>query len=47
MALKFQKVIALSEIPLVGQHNIANAMAAIALVHALDVLNGALDGLRL
>ena len=47
VALKFQKVIALSEIPLVGQHNIANAMAAIALVHALDVpLNGALDGLR-
>ena len=47
VALRFQKVIALSEIPLVGQHNIANAMAAIALVHALNIpLDAALDGLR-
>lgn len=47
IALQFKPVMPCAEVPLVGQHNLANAMAALALVHALDLpLESALNGLR-
>lgn len=47
VALRFKSVIPLAEIPLVGRHNLANAMAALGIVHALDLdLQQACEGLR-
>ena len=46
IALKFQPVIPCDQVPLVGTHNLANAMAAMGIVHALGLpMDAALHGL--
>ncbi len=44
--LRFQSVMPVCDVPMIGQHNLSNAMAALGLVHALDLdLPKAIEGL--